>query len=137
MSINDSSNTSLTDWATLEAMTDEEIDYSDIPPLTDEFFESAMLRVPAAQADNLIQLDPEVMAWFRSQGAEYRSLINSVLRCYYGEQLQQQQQQPLQWHLARRISLCWRCCLSVITVNHLHPKRLWTLLRTNIRNLLS
>jgi uncharacterized protein (DUF4415 family) len=41
-----------------------------------------VLRVPAAQADNLIQLDPEVMAWFRSQGAEYRSLINSVLRRY-------------------------------------------------------
>jgi uncharacterized protein (DUF4415 family) len=82
MSVNDSSNTSRTDWAALEAMTDEEIDYSDIPPLTDEFFEKAMLRVPAAQADNLIQLDPEVMAWFRSQGAEYRTLINSVLRRY-------------------------------------------------------
>ena len=82
MSVNDSSNTSRTDWAALEAMTDEEIDYSDIPPLTDEFFENAMLRVPAAQADNLIQLDPEVMAWFRSQGAEYRSIINSVLRRY-------------------------------------------------------
>jgi hypothetical protein len=52
----------------LEAMTDEEIDYSDIPPLTDEFFEKAVLKVPAAQADNLIQLDSEVMEWFRSQG---------------------------------------------------------------------
>ncbi len=63
-------------------MTDEEIDYSDIPPLSDEFFENAVMRVQAPQADNLIQLDPEVMAWFRSQGAEYRSLINSVLRRY-------------------------------------------------------
>jgi uncharacterized protein (DUF4415 family) len=44
-----------------------------------KFFEKAMLRLPAAQADNLIQLDPEVMSWLRSQGAEYRSLINSVL----------------------------------------------------------
>jgi uncharacterized protein (DUF4415 family) len=82
MNVNDSSNTSRTDWAALEAITDEEIDYSDIPPLTDEFFEKAMLRRPVAQADNLIQLDPEVMAWFRSQGSEYRSLINSVLRRY-------------------------------------------------------
>ncbi len=56
MSVNDSSNTSRTDWAALEAMTDEEIDYSDIPPLTDEFFDKAILRMPAAQADNLIQL---------------------------------------------------------------------------------
>ena len=82
MSVNDLSNTSRSDWEALEAMTDEEIDYSDIPPLKDEFFEKAMLRVPAAQAHNLIQLDAEVMIWFRSQGAEYRSLINSVLRRY-------------------------------------------------------
>lgn len=63
-------------------MTDEEIDYSDIPPLSEEFFEQATLRVPAAQACNLIQIDPDVMAWFQSQGAEYKSLINSVLRSY-------------------------------------------------------
>nr|OEJ73390.1 hypothetical protein BH720_19300 [Desertifilum tharense IPPAS B-1220] len=63
-------------------MTDEEIDYSDIPPLTEEFFEKATLRIPAAQAHKLIQLDPDVMAWFQSQGAEYKTLINSVLRRY-------------------------------------------------------
>ncbi len=63
-------------------MTDEEIDYSDIPPLTDDFFETATLRVPATQAQNLIQLDSDVMGWFQSQGAEYKALINSVLRRY-------------------------------------------------------
>jgi uncharacterized protein (DUF4415 family) len=63
-------------------MTDEEIDYSDIPPLTEEFFEKATLRIPPTQAQNLIQLDPDVMAWFQSQGAEYKTLINSVLRRY-------------------------------------------------------
>jgi uncharacterized protein (DUF4415 family) len=63
-------------------MTDEEIDYSDIPPLTEEFFAKATLRVPATQAHNLIQIDPDVMAWFQSQGAEYKTLINLVLRRY-------------------------------------------------------
>jgi hypothetical protein len=29
-------------------MNDEGIDYSDIPPLTEEFFEKATLRVPAS-----------------------------------------------------------------------------------------
>jgi uncharacterized protein (DUF4415 family) len=82
MSANDSSNTSRTNWEALEAMTDEEIDYSDVPPLTDEFFERATLRVPAAQAHNLVQLDPDVIAWFQSQGAEYKTLINAVLRRY-------------------------------------------------------
>lgn len=82
MNVNDSSNTSRTDWAALEAMSDEEIDYSDISPLTDEFFENATLRVPAAQVHNLIQLDPDIAAWFRAQDAEYKTLINSILRRY-------------------------------------------------------
>ena len=56
--------------------------YSDIPPLTDEFFENAILRVPAAQALNLIQLDADLMAWFRELGAEYRSTIHLLLRRY-------------------------------------------------------
>jgi len=63
-------------------MTDEEIDYSDIPPLMDAFFERVILRIPAAQAGNLIALDPDVLAWFRAQGVEYKTLINTVLRRY-------------------------------------------------------
>jgi hypothetical protein len=45
-----SSNTSRTNWAALEAMNDEGIDYSDIPPLAEDFFEKATLRIPATQA---------------------------------------------------------------------------------------
>jgi len=80
MSVDDLSSTSHTDWAALEAMTDEEIDYSDIPPLTEEFFEKTTLRVPATQAQNLVQLDPDIMMWFQSQSSEYKALINSILR---------------------------------------------------------
>jgi hypothetical protein len=46
-------------------MSDENIDYSDIPPLTDEFFEKATLQIPAAQAKNVIQLEPDIIAWFK------------------------------------------------------------------------
>jgi len=80
MNENDLSSTSRTNWAALESTSDEGIDYSDIPPLTDEFFEKAVLRVPATQAKNLVQLDSDVMAWFQSQDEEYKTLINSVLR---------------------------------------------------------
>lgn len=82
MNANDSSNTSRTNWAALEAMSDEDIDYSNIPPLTEEFFEKATLRVPSAQARNLVQIDPDIISWFQSQDAEYKTLINSVLRRY-------------------------------------------------------
>ncbi len=37
---------SVTDWQKLETMTDEEIDYSDIPPLDDDFFARATLWLP-------------------------------------------------------------------------------------------
>ena len=76
------SNTSRTNWAALEAMTDEEIDYSDIPPLTEEFFDKATLRIPANLAHSLVQIDPEVLKWFQSHGTEYQDSINSVLRRY-------------------------------------------------------
>ena len=39
-------NTSRTDWARIDAMSDDEIDTSDIPPLTNEFFSKAKLRMP-------------------------------------------------------------------------------------------
>jgi uncharacterized protein (DUF4415 family) len=61
-------------------MDDEAIDDSDIPPLTDEFFEKATLRIPAPQAQQLVQIAPDVLHWFQSQSHEYKALINSVLR---------------------------------------------------------
>jgi uncharacterized protein (DUF4415 family) len=82
MNDKDLKNTSRTNWAALEAMADEDIDYSDIPPLTDEFFERATLRIPVKQAHRLVEIDPDVLAWFQAQGGEHRSLINSVLRRY-------------------------------------------------------
>ncbi|MEG4854411.1 BrnA antitoxin family protein [Microcoleus sp. B5-D4] len=82
MSRNDLNSTSGTNWAALESRSEENIDYSDIPPLTDEFFERATLRIPAAQAHNLVQLDPDVKQWFEAQGEQYKTLINNVLRQY-------------------------------------------------------
>ncbi|MDZ8052951.1 MAG: BrnA antitoxin family protein [Aulosira sp. ZfuVER01] len=90
MSDKDLNNTSQTSWEALESMSDEDIDYSDIPPLTDEFFEKATLRIPVAQAKNLIQLDPDVIAWFQAQGSEYKTLINAVLRRHIESSADQQ-----------------------------------------------
>lgn len=82
-------NTSHTNWDALAAMDDESIDYSDIPPLTEAFFENATLRIPASQAQQLIQLDPDVLQWFQSQAADYNVLINAVLRHYIENQRKQ------------------------------------------------
>ena len=89
MNRNDSNNTSRTNWEALAAMSDETIDYSDIPPLTDEFFDRATLRIPAAEAQNLVYLDPDVMKWFKSQDVKYTEMINAVLRRHIESNTQQ------------------------------------------------
>ncbi len=75
MSANDMKRTSRTDWDRLNRMADDEIDYSHIPPLTDEFFARAKLVLP-----NAIELEPDVFAWFKSQGRDYPVRINEILR---------------------------------------------------------
>lgn len=79
MSDNDTKTPSRTDWVRLESMGDDEIDYTDIPPLGEEFFRQAKLYVPRSQS---ITLDTDVFAWFVNQGQEYPLLINRILRQY-------------------------------------------------------
>jgi uncharacterized protein (DUF4415 family) len=90
MSKKDLSKKSRTDWAKLESMTDEEIDYSDIPPLDDEFFATGELRMPTTKPLISIRIDPEVLTWFRSQGPGYQTRINAVLRLYMEAQLRRE-----------------------------------------------
>lgn len=85
MSVDNSKNISRTDWAALAAMSDDDIDYSDIPPLTEEFFKNATLRIPASQAHNWVELEPDIIKWFQSQGADYKALINAVLQRHITE----------------------------------------------------
>ncbi|MCC5655611.1 BrnA antitoxin family protein [Nostoc sp. XA010] len=40
------------------------------------------LRVPAPQAQQLVQIEPDILEWFQAQSGEYKTLINSVLRRY-------------------------------------------------------
>jgi hypothetical protein len=49
------SNPSETDWARVDVLTDDEIDASDIPPMTEEFFAKATLRLPTVLAEDKIR----------------------------------------------------------------------------------
>ncbi|APB34760.1 hypothetical protein GlitD10_2426 [Gloeomargarita lithophora Alchichica-D10] len=64
MNANAMNNMSKTDWARIDVMTDEDIDTSDIPPLSEEFFARAQLRMPKASVKLLVQVDSETFAWF-------------------------------------------------------------------------
>ncbi len=83
MNENDTNNRSKTDWQALEAMTDEEIDYSDIPPLDDDFFARAKLRQPAEpQMVVTMHMDPAVFAWFNAQEGGWERRMRAALRIY-------------------------------------------------------
>ena len=82
MSGNDLKRVSKTDWERVDAMTDEEIDTSDIPPLDEAFFANAEVRLPKPKVPITIRLDDDVLRWFRSMGRGYQTRINAVLRTY-------------------------------------------------------
>ena len=73
---------SRTDWDRVTQMKDEEIDYSDIPPLRDDFFKEAHVRWPGNKKQVTLRIDPDVIEFFKKQGKGYQSMINAVLRKY-------------------------------------------------------
>ena len=83
-----------TDWAKLQALTDEEIDTSDIPPLDDDFFATGELRLPKQKPRISIRVDADVLDWFKSQGPGYQTRMNAVLRLYMDAQTRNQPAQP-------------------------------------------
>jgi uncharacterized protein (DUF4415 family) len=77
------SNTSRTDWARIDAMTDDDIDTSDIPPLTDEFFARAKVRMPASKVSAVsVPVDADTLAWFQSKGEASEQHMVAALRIY-------------------------------------------------------
>jgi uncharacterized protein (DUF4415 family) len=71
-----------TDWARVDAMTDEEIDTSDIPELDETFFKNAVLWMPKPKKSISLRIDQDVLEWFKSQGKGYQTRINAVLKAY-------------------------------------------------------
>ncbi|MCI0525365.1 MAG: BrnA antitoxin family protein [Acidobacteria bacterium] len=73
---------SKTNLAQIDAMKDEEVDTSDIPPLTKEFFKKATLRLPTRKETITIRVDADVLSWFKRQGKGYQSRMNAVLKMF-------------------------------------------------------
>ena len=74
-----------TDWARIDAMRDEDIDFSDIPKLGADFFKNAILW-PGPKQQITLRIDPDVLMFFRKQGRGYQTIINTVLRKYMDAQ---------------------------------------------------
>jgi len=68
--------------AALAARPDTAIDFSDIPPLTEEFWKSAVRGkfYKPIKTSTTVRIDSDVLAWLRAQGKGYQSRINAILR---------------------------------------------------------
>jgi uncharacterized protein (DUF4415 family) len=61
---------------------DSEIDFSDIPPLTEKFWQNAV-RNPfyrPLKKQLTLRLDADIIAWLRHQGEGYQTRANALLR---------------------------------------------------------
>ena len=68
------------DLAKVDRMRDADIDYSDIPPLGNEFFTKATEAWPPAKQQLTIRLDADVLKWLKAHGRGYQTRINRILR---------------------------------------------------------
>lgn len=82
------SNKSLTDFSRLDAMADEEIDFTDLPEVTAEMFARAVVKrglKPRHKTQLTLRLDSDVVEWFKQQGHGYQTRMNALLRAYMEE----------------------------------------------------
>jgi uncharacterized protein (DUF4415 family) len=76
-----------TDWARLDALTDEEIEASiandpDWAEFKDIDWSKAVLVIPPKKKAISIRVDEDVLDYFRKEGAGYQRRMNAVLRSY-------------------------------------------------------
>lgn len=73
-------------------MTDADIDYADIPPVDEAFFNNPTIEWEFRAKESVtLRLDPEVLAWFRQDGKKgYQTRINAVLKAYVKAQQRRQ-----------------------------------------------
>jgi uncharacterized protein (DUF4415 family) len=66
----------------LKELPDEQIDTSDIPPLSEAFWRNAVQNPfyrPLKQQVT-VRLDADVLAWLRATGRGYQTKLNAILR---------------------------------------------------------
>ena len=70
------------DLARLAAMSDDDIDYSDIPEVTDWSNSIRGLFTDSAQVEVRVRIDRDVLRWIIRQPGYFPTVINDALRDY-------------------------------------------------------
>ena len=66
----------------IAAARDQDIDFSDIPELDDDFWRNAELVEPDRTEQVTLRVKRSVLAYFRAPGKGYQSRMNRVLESY-------------------------------------------------------
>ena len=66
----------------LAAMKDEDIDYSDIPELGEEFWKNAIVVYPDRTTPVTLRVKQSVLDIYKAQGKGYQTRMNAVLESY-------------------------------------------------------
>jgi uncharacterized protein (DUF4415 family) len=66
----------------LAALKDEDIDFSDIPELDDEFWKNAVLVMPEKTEQITLRVKASVLEAYKATGKGYQTRMNSVLESY-------------------------------------------------------
>ncbi len=82
MNKNSMDDTSLTDWERIDALTDDDIDTTDIPPLGEDFFANAEWRMPQEDVAVTVKMEPILLSWFQALGNDYEQRMVAALRMY-------------------------------------------------------
>ena len=76
-----------TDWARVDAMTEEELEASIDHEEEGEFDWSTIhVGIPGPKQQLTVRFDADVIDWFKAQGAGYQTRMNAVLRSYVDAQ---------------------------------------------------
>lgn len=70
----------------LAKIDDNEIDYSEIPELGDEFFANAKVVNPPQKVHVSIRIDEDVVNFFKQGGRGWQTRMNEVLKLYKDSQ---------------------------------------------------
>lgn len=74
------------DLKKLDQLTDEEIDYSDIPPLDDSFVTRPLQDWPPGKQQLTVRIDTDVLQWLKQSGPRYQTRLNAILRAMMDRQ---------------------------------------------------
>jgi len=73
---------SKTNYDKINKLSDNDIDYSDVPETDEEFWNDAQVLFPTKKTHLSIRLDDDIVLWFKQYGRGYQTKINAVLRSY-------------------------------------------------------